>query len=231
MSPEEKDKNVLKYWPSKYPGMASEKQVVFLNSLLKQGHLFESDFDAYEYADASVLPSCRASKLITLGLYRQLQAKVKREEEIQNMGDSNSKIADRKLIEGQKIFITALETVTSLKRYEILSLAKNYGLDDFLGECSSQIIEKEWGTRIVELVFSILMYKKYHAEFNGGISKSADDNPKLTKELRNWIMNDAQKMLDEGRHNTTYPRPEPPEGIEQDEQEVDEFSDMEVENE
>ena len=105
MCQEKTDKIVLKYSKPQYPGRATEKQVMFINSLLSQGLLFKPDFISFELLDADMLLFCRADDLIKLGLSRQSQAGATRQvasqmntlskqnKETQNMSDNSNRRA------------------------------------------------------------------------------------------------------------------------------------------
>jgi len=246
MSPEENDNNVLKYVESCSPGGASEKQVMFLNSLLDQGDLFESDFEEYEYCDTSTLTNIRVNELIQLGLARQSQARAKRNEILKSKCNKimeatiqegnkmrNETTLDRAIAAEMQTCAGTLVDLTTLKAIEIAALMKIYDLCGFFRKYTARIIEKQMGVLIAEIVLSILNLRKCRAEYIERIGKSANDNPKLTEALKHWIMNDVPKTMDNGNHRPAYTRPETPEGIEQeqeDEQEDEGLVDMEEEN-
>lgn len=142
------------------------------------------------------------------------------------MSEGNSNVVNKAVAGEMNRFVICVEKMTTLKRPEIVCLAKIYGLGDFFQEYAERIIEKKLGSPIAEIVLSILKLKKIRAEYMEGINKSAKDNSKLTNALRKWIMNDDPESQDKGGYHET--RPEPPEAIEQDEECL---ADMEVENE
>lgn len=124
---------------------------------------------------------------------------------------------DVRLIEEKKKFVKAIERMTTLKREEIIALSKIYGLGGFFEKYDRRIIEKQLGSQMANIVLCILRLKKCQAAYKEIINKSANDNPRLTAALRNWILNDEPKTLDEGSHNKADPCPEPQEVIEQEE--------------
>jgi len=100
----------------------------------------------------------------------------------------NSKILDKAVAEEQKKFIDVMEKMTTLRRPEIISLAKIYGLGGFFKKYSGRIVEKKLGERIAEVVLAILRLRTIRAEFRESICKTASANPKLTAGLRSCLM-------------------------------------------
>ena len=142
------------------------------------------------------------------------------------MSESNSKTLGRAVVIEKKNFMEALDNLTDLNQLEIIALAKIYDLGGFFRKYGGRIVEKRLGSLIAEITLSILKLRKCPAEYRGCVNKSAKENPGLTTALRNWILNDEPKTMDEGKHNEVYTRPEPPEEIEQEEA----LSDIKVEN-
>ena len=215
MCQEKTDKIVLKYSKPQYPGRATEKQVMYINSLLSQGYLFKSDFISFELIDADMLLFCRADQLIKLGLSRKSQAGAreiaspastfsKNDKETQKMSDNKSKSAKKGLAEEQRMFVKAVERLTTLKQPEIVALAKIYGLGTFFQKYSSRIIERKLGETIAEAVLFILKIRAIRAEFRERVCQTARDNPKLAIGLRSWMID---QTLGESGEKTECKRP------------------------
>ena len=201
MCQEKTDKIVLKYSKPQYPGRATEKQVMYINSLLSQGYLFKSDFISFELIDADMLLFCRADQLIKLGLSRKSQAGArgiaspastfsKNNRETQKMSD-NSKTADKAVAEEQRKFLEAVEKLTTLRQPEIVALASIYGLSGFFQKYSQRIIERKLGETIAEVVLSILKLRSIRIECRESIYKTASANPKLSAGLRSWLIDQS----------------------------------------
>jgi len=221
MSPEEKDKNYV-HTPSTDP--ATYRQLEYIVFLLWKKYLYESDFTKSEYADKRLVNIQRADELIKLGLYRIKMARSKEEAETsrnnflnsiknEKMSDEvnklyngtkqedkmsdNSKALDKALAVEQRRFLEVIEKMTTLKRPEIIALAKIYGLGDFFQKFSGRIIEKKLGERIAEVVLSILKLRAVRPEFKESICKTANVNPNLASGLRSCLIDKSIGELGE----------------------------------
>ena len=107
------------------------------------------------------------------------------------MHTSNDRKVDEKLIEEEKKFVMAMEQKTTLKRKEIIALAKIYGLGNFFQKYSQRIIDKKMGEMIAEVVLFILKIRAIRAESRESIYKTANENSKLRDGLRLWLMDQS----------------------------------------
>lgn len=120
----------------------------------------------------------------------------------------NSKTADKAVAAEMRRFIEVIEKHTTLKKPEIVALAKIYGLGAFFQKYSQRIIDKKLGERVAEVVLFLLKIRAIRTEFKESICKTANENPKLRDGLRSWLMDQSIGELG-GKADCKRPAPAP----------------------
>lgn len=120
----------------------------------------------------------------------------------------NSKTADKAVVTEMRRFIEVIEKHTTLKKPDVIVLAKIYGLGAFFQKYAGRIVEKKLGEKVAEVVLFLLKIRAIRTEFRDGICKTANENPKLRDGLRSWLMDQSIGELG-GEADCKRPAPVP----------------------
>jgi len=103
----------------------------------------------------------------------------------------NPKVTEKMMGVEQKRFLASIEKMTTLKKPEIIALAKIYNLGAFFRNNAVRIGEKKMGELIAVIVLGVLKLRAVRAEYKNGILEAAMANPKLAAGLRRGLIDET----------------------------------------